>query len=132
MWFSKKRFTYLRNEWSNYTNWPYESMLPHQISKPDNVAEMLLFNEQTPGETTSITLPTTNSGSTATTTSASASISASTSSSTATNNFLPNLKPNLEYVNNLEAFTGIFITGNIILRMKSMHANLGFIIRWKI
>lgn len=33
MWFSQRDDVYKRNEWSNYTNWPYENILPNSLQK---------------------------------------------------------------------------------------------------
>jgi hypothetical protein len=43
MWFSQRDDVYKRNEWSNYTNWPYENIIPNNLKKltelenPDNL-----------------------------------------------------------------------------------------------
>ena len=33
MWFSQRDAVYKRNEWSNYTNWPYENIIPNNLEK---------------------------------------------------------------------------------------------------
>ena len=33
MWFSQRDDVYKRNEWSNYTNWPYENIIPNNLEK---------------------------------------------------------------------------------------------------
>tara|TARA_Y100000741_G_scaffold363899_1_gene353280 strand:- start:952 stop:2637 length:1686 start_codon:yes stop_codon:yes gene_type:complete len=33
MWFSQRDDVYKRNEWSNYTNWPYENIIPNYLEK---------------------------------------------------------------------------------------------------
>lgn len=33
MWFIQRDDVYKRNEWSNYTNWPYENILPNSLEK---------------------------------------------------------------------------------------------------
>tara|TARA_B100000900_G_C20585942_1_gene719536 strand:- start:17 stop:1708 length:1692 start_codon:yes stop_codon:yes gene_type:complete len=33
MWFSQRDDVYKRNEWSNYTNWPYENIIPNNLVK---------------------------------------------------------------------------------------------------
>lgn len=36
MWFSQRDDVYKRNEWSNYTNWPYENIIPNSLEKLTN------------------------------------------------------------------------------------------------
>jgi hypothetical protein len=33
MWYNQRDDVYKRNEWSNYTNWPYENILPNSLQK---------------------------------------------------------------------------------------------------
>tara|TARA_B110000444_G_scaffold135194_4_gene126986 strand:+ start:12815 stop:14515 length:1701 start_codon:yes stop_codon:yes gene_type:complete len=33
MWYNQRDDVYKRNEWSNYTNWPYENILPNNLTK---------------------------------------------------------------------------------------------------
>ena len=35
MWFFQRSDTTLRNEWSNYTNWPYQDILPYNVYIPN-------------------------------------------------------------------------------------------------
>ena len=35
MWFFQRSDAPLRNEWSNYSNWPYQDILPYNIQAPD-------------------------------------------------------------------------------------------------
>tara|TARA_X000000368_G_scaffold136929_1_gene107586 strand:- start:3056 stop:4756 length:1701 start_codon:yes stop_codon:yes gene_type:complete len=37
MWFSQRDDVYKRNEWSNYTNWPYEDTIPNNLQKMTNL-----------------------------------------------------------------------------------------------
>jgi len=39
MWFYQRDDSYLRNEWSNYTNWPYD-YLPYGITNPANISTL--------------------------------------------------------------------------------------------
>lgn len=37
MWYLQRDDVNLRNEWSNYTNWPYENKMPNTLTKLDNI-----------------------------------------------------------------------------------------------
>ena len=34
MWYFKRSDSYLRNEWSNYSNWPYKNLIPYDVIEP--------------------------------------------------------------------------------------------------
>jgi hypothetical protein len=36
MWYFQRSDINLRNEWSNYTNWPYSNTLPQQVDFGDD------------------------------------------------------------------------------------------------
>jgi len=40
MWYYQRSDIYLRNQWSNYSNWAYDSIMPHDVIKPKNVYAM--------------------------------------------------------------------------------------------
>ena len=49
MWFFRRNDAYLRNEWNNYTNWPYET-LPKIVEKaPNDSAYVASFDNKTYG-----------------------------------------------------------------------------------
>ena len=43
MWYMQRDDVYSRNEWSNYTNWPYENIIPNNLAKLYNSANELVF-----------------------------------------------------------------------------------------
>lgn len=38
MWYFQRSDAYLRNQWSNYTNWAYNGSIPYQVVEPDSSA----------------------------------------------------------------------------------------------
>ena len=46
MWFVRRSDVYLRNEWSNYTNWEYENINPTNVSIPSSNSEYQLNKQQ--------------------------------------------------------------------------------------
>lgn len=47
MWFYQRDDSYLRNEWSNYTNWPYD-FLPYPIVNPAGVSSITKYTNPCP------------------------------------------------------------------------------------
>ena len=47
MWYMQRNDVYKRNEWSNYTNWPYENNIPNYLEKlTDLNGNYLLYNNK--------------------------------------------------------------------------------------
>ena len=43
MWFFRRNDAHLRNEWTNYTNWPY-NYIPYSLKTQDNNGELTRVN----------------------------------------------------------------------------------------
>tara|TARA_B100000902_G_scaffold337728_1_gene338811 strand:+ start:9208 stop:10893 length:1686 start_codon:yes stop_codon:yes gene_type:complete len=43
MWYFQRDDVYKRNEWSNYTNWPYENIIPNNLIKLKDSNDYLIF-----------------------------------------------------------------------------------------
>jgi hypothetical protein len=41
-WYFKRNDVYLRNEWSNYSNWPYRNILPYNIRQAPTTSDITL------------------------------------------------------------------------------------------
>jgi len=51
MWYFKRNDAYLRNEWSNYSNWPYKEVIPHDVIEAPNKNQIPYLGEQVgPGQ----------------------------------------------------------------------------------
>ena len=46
MWYFQRNDVNLRNEWSNYTNWPYENKIPNDLKKLVDVSNLDIYYSQ--------------------------------------------------------------------------------------
>ena len=44
MWYFQRNDVNKRNEWSNYTNWPYENIIPNNLTKLDLDDSLVFYN----------------------------------------------------------------------------------------
>ena len=59
MWFFQRSDAPQRNEWSNYSNWPYQDIIPYNIQAPD-VSNSMHIECQSANGTTNLIYPATN------------------------------------------------------------------------
>ena len=89
MWFFQRSDAYLRNEWSNYTNWAYNNSLPYQVVDPSGYVHSNAYPDLPPSPAD---MP--------------------LYEFSCTNQPDPKLMgPQSQWVNGVPALTGIFITG---------------------
>ena len=43
MWYFQRNDVYKRNEWSNYTNWPYENKIPNNLQELKDTNDENIF-----------------------------------------------------------------------------------------